>query len=82
MGLFSEGCPGSTEIRTPKPEDIRCQKCGEKMEIWTDEPDSACKKCGHINSRPMGTSCVEWCAFAKDCVGAEKYERLMKAAKK
>jgi hypothetical protein len=52
------------------------------MEIWTDEPDSACKKCGHVNARPMGTSCIEWCAFAKDCVGAEKYDRLMKAAKK
>jgi hypothetical protein len=29
----------------------------------------------------MGTSCIEWCAFAKDCVGAEKYERLKKAVK-
>ena len=45
--MFKEGCPGSLEIRQPKPEDIRCQKCGEKIEIWTDEPETACKKCGH-----------------------------------
>lgn len=82
MSLFKEGCPGSAEIRSPKPEEIRCQKCGEKMEIWSDEPDSTCGKCGHVNARPLGSSCIEWCAFAKDCVGAEKYERLMTARKK
>jgi len=80
--MFKEGCPGSAEIRSPKPEDIRCQKCGEKIEIWSDEPDIACKKCGYLNARPIGTSCIEWCAFAKDCVGAEKLERLLKASKR
>ncbi len=79
--MFKEGCPGSIEIRSPKPEDIRCQQCGEKIEIWSDEPDTACKKCGHLNARPIGTSCVEWCAFAKECVGAEKLEKLLKANK-
>ena len=81
MSMFKEGCPGSAEIRTPKPEDIRCQNCGEKIEIWTDEPDTVCKKCGQVNARPLGVSCVEWCAFARECVGAEKYERLRKAKK-
>ncbi len=81
MSMFKEGCPGSAEIRTPKPEEIRCQKCGEKIEIWTDEPDIVCRKCGHVTARPIGTSCIEWCAFAKECVGAEKYERLMKSKK-
>ncbi len=79
--MFKEGCPGSIEIRQPKPEDIRCQKCGEKIEIWTDEPETRCRACGHMNARPIGTSCIEWCAFAKECVGAEKLEKLLKAAK-
>ncbi len=79
--MFKEGCPGSIEIRSPKPEDIRCQQCGEKIEIWSDEPDTACKKCGHLNARPIGASCVEWCAFAKECVGAEKLAKLLKASK-
>jgi hypothetical protein len=80
--MFKEGCPGSAEIRSPKPEDIRCQKCGEKIEIWSDEPETECKKCGHLNARPIGTSCIEWCAYAKECVGSDKLEKLLKAAKK
>ncbi len=79
--MFKEGCPGSAEIRSPKPEDIRCQKCGEKIEIWSDEPDTVCRKCGHMNARPLGTSCIQWCAYAKECVGADKLERLKKAIK-
>ena len=79
--MFKEGCPGSIEIRSPKPEEIRCQKCGEKIEIWSDEPDTVCNKCGHVNARPIGDSCIEWCAYAKECVGAEKLERLKKALK-
>ncbi len=80
--MFKEGCPGSAEIRTPKPEDIRCQQCGEKIEIWSDEPETQCRKCGHMNSRPIGTSCIEWCAYAKECVGAEKLEKLLKSSKR
>jgi hypothetical protein len=34
-----------------------------------------------VNARPLGSNCIEWCAFAKECVGNEKYERLMKAKK-
>ena len=79
--MFKEGCPGSIEIRQPKPEEIRCQKCGEKIEIWSDEPETICKSCGHLNARPLGSSCIEWCAFAKECVGAEKLEKILKAAK-
>lgn len=80
--MFKEGCPGSIEIRQPKPEEIRCQSCGEKIEIWSDEPEAVCKACGHLNTRPLGSSCIEWCAFAKECVGADKFEKLIKAAKK
>jgi len=34
-----------------------------------------------MNARPIGTSCVEWCAYARECVGAEKLEKLLKATK-
>ena len=80
--MFKEGCPGSIEIRQPKPEEIRCQKCGEKIEIWSDEPETACKSCGQLNTRFLGSSCIEWCTFAKECVGADKLAKLLKAAKK
>ena len=72
-----ESCPGSREITNPYPEDLVCVFCGQKNEIWSDEPDMACKKCGKNITRDMKPSCLQWCPAAKECVGAEKYERLM-----
>lgn len=73
-----ESCPGSLEIRTPYPEDISCPFCYEKNEIWSDEPDMACKECGQIITRDMLPSCIEWCPSARECVGQQKYMRIMK----
>ncbi len=77
--MLKNGCPGSIEIKQPKPEDITCRHCSEVIEIWSDETETKCKHCGKINTRFMGPTCLEWCAFAKECVGEEKYKRLMKA---
>lgn len=41
-----------------------------------------CKGCGKQISRDMATTCIQWCPAAKECVGAEKYERLMRAFNK
>jgi len=79
--MLKETCPGSREIRNPYPEEIRCDTCGAKTEIWTDEPETVCKACGSAVSRDMRMTCIKWCPAAKDCVGAEKYERLIKALK-
>ncbi|GAB4482726.1 MAG: hypothetical protein OHK006_01850 [Thermodesulfovibrionales bacterium] len=79
--MLKEGCPGSQEIRTPYPEEIRCFWCEATNEIWSDEPDTKCKSCGKTVARDMKTSCIEWCPAARECVGAEKYDRLMKALK-
>jgi hypothetical protein len=80
--MLKEGCPGSSEIRSPFPEQIVCFWCDTVNEIWTDEPDTICSGCGKTISRDMKPSCLEWCPAAKECVGVEKYERLMKAIKK
>jgi DNA-directed RNA polymerase subunit RPC12/RpoP len=80
--MFKEGCPGSSEIRTPYPEDIVCFWCDARNEIWSDEPEVTCKNCGKQIMRDMKSSCIEWCPAAKECIGVEKYERLMKAIKK
>lgn len=79
--MFKEGCPGSKEIRSPYPEDITCYFCGKVNEIWSDEPEMECKACKHRISRDMKTSCLMWCPAAKECLGREKYEKLMKAVK-
>jgi|WetSurMetagenome_2_1015567.scaffolds.fasta_scaffold00152_42 hypothetical protein len=74
---MKESCPGSKEIRTPFPEEILCAFCSHKNEIWSDEPDMVCKGCGMTITRDMAPSCIEWCAAAKECVGPDKYDRLI-----
>lgn len=80
--MLKEGCPGSLEIRNPFPENITCIWCDTVNEIWTDESETTCTGCGKTISREMKPTCLEWCPAAKECVGVEKYERLMKAIKK
>jgi hypothetical protein len=79
---MKETCPGSAEIRKPYPEDLMCVFCGFHNEVWSDEFEINCKGCGKEISRDMKPSCLEWCPSAKECVGADKYERLMKAVRK
>ena len=79
--MLKEGCPGSAEIRNPFPEELKCVFCGEGNEIWSDENETTCKACGKDIGRDMKANCLMWCKAAKECVGAEKYERLKKAMK-
>jgi hypothetical protein len=79
--MIKESCPGSREIRNPYPDEIICAYCFTANEIWSDETEMTCKKCEKTITREMKPSCIEWCPAAKECVGAEKYERLMKASK-
>lgn len=78
---LKDTCPGSREIKSPYPEEIKCFFCGVTSEIWTDEVETVCKGCGKTISREMKPSCIEWCPAVKECIGAEKFERLMKAKK-
>ncbi len=77
MSNLKEGCPGSQEIRSPYPEDVKCFFCGERIEIWSDETETKCPKCGNTVTREMKETCIQWCPAAKECVGAEKYEKIM-----
>ncbi len=70
-------CPGATNIRMPRLEVKNCPKCGEEIEIFSNEASAKCSKCGLAIYNDL-LSCVEWCEYAKECVGEEMYERLMK----
>jgi predicted RNA-binding Zn-ribbon protein involved in translation (DUF1610 family) len=76
-----EGCPGSQKFKKPHPEEIKCHFCGESVEIWTDEFDTNCPKCGKNVSRNT-QSCLDWCKAARECVGDEVYNRYMSSKKK
>ncbi len=75
---MKESCPGSQEIRSPYPEELICVFCSTANEIWSDESEMDCKSCGKLITREMKPTCLEWCPAAKECVGLEKYERIMK----
>ena len=78
---MKESCPGSNEIRQPYPETLVCTFCGHANEIWSDEPDMDCEACKKPINRKMKPNCILWCQFARECVGAEKYDRLIKGLK-
>jgi len=37
-----------------------------------------CRRRGFWVSQERSASCIDWCAAAKECIGLERYERLMK----
>jgi predicted RNA-binding Zn-ribbon protein involved in translation (DUF1610 family) len=78
MSLFT-GCPGARDIREVRPEDVECSECGREVEIWSDELSARCPGCGARVSREQGPSCIDWCSFAEQCIGTEKYKRLKRA---
>jgi len=73
----NRSCPGSLAVREPKPEYMFCPHCGHEVEIWSDELTTRCPSCHGLVSKAYQASCIEWCKFAKECVGEETYNRLM-----
>ena len=66
-------CPGAGRFRQPTPEIVSCPQCGGEVEIWTDEIRAVCPSCGRTVLRDGGPSCLEWCEYARDCVGEKAY---------
>jgi len=74
--MFKNDGPGSKEIREPQQEEMKCRHCGADVEIWSDETETKCKSCGQTINRMIGQTCLDWCSFAKECVGEDKYRRI------
>jgi len=68
-------CPGSMSFTQPKIELVRCPNCGDDAEVWSDEADGKCAKCGHTVCRTTSQSCIDWCKYAKECLGDEEHKR-------
>jgi len=56
---------------------VRCPKCSTEIEIWSDEFEVTCTKCKKIIPRETGQSCIEWCSYARECVGEYRYRRYI-----
>ncbi len=69
-------CPGSEEIKRPKPEYVLCPNCKSEVEIWSDETEAECEECGTLVKKTRDNLCVNWCEYAEKCVGTEKLSKL------
>ncbi len=76
------GCPGSQKFKNPQPESLNCPRCGDEVEIWTDEAEVRCLKCGALVTRKDGQSCLDWCKQARECVGEDTYRKYIMNKKK
>lgn len=65
-------CPGQ-DSRNLKAEILICTNCGYKVEIFSDEAKVVCPKCKNLVCRQRLPSCVDWCRYARECVGEENY---------
>ncbi|MDO8489328.1 MAG: HD domain-containing protein [Candidatus Omnitrophota bacterium] len=65
-------CPGQDK-RKVTPEPIICSSCGYEAEIFSDEIKVKCPKCRQVFYREVLPTCVDWCAFAKECIGEQAY---------
>ena len=77
--MIMDGCQGKP--RTPTIEDRICPNCGAPIEMFSIDTEMACEKCGFTVYNDT-LSCVQWCKYAKQCVGEETYNTLMIIAKR
>ena len=75
--MLMEGCQGKP--RTPTIDEKTCPQCGNIIEIFSIDTEVACDHCGFVAYNDK-LSCVQWCTYARKCVGDEMYEHMMKIA--
>ncbi|MBL7077939.1 MAG: hypothetical protein ISS31_10775 [Kiritimatiellae bacterium] len=68
-------CPGSSALAQPRIEIVKCPACGGDAEVWSDEPSGTCTACGATAMRTSTQSCLDWCKYARECLGDEKYKQ-------
>lgn len=68
-------CPGSMSFTQPKIELVRCPHCGADAEVWSDEADGKCSQCGRTVCRTTTQSCIDWCKYARECLGENEHKR-------
>ncbi|MEW6620734.1 MAG: hypothetical protein AB1422_15600 [bacterium] len=70
-------CPGLANISTPTLKIKECPDCKEEVEIFSNETMVRCK-CGFIVYNDI-QSCLQWCKYAKECVGEKIYNKLKRS---
>jgi NADH pyrophosphatase NudC (nudix superfamily) len=73
---MSDNCPGAANLRTPTLAIKKCPRCGEEVELFSNDISVKCSGCGFVVYNDIA-SCVQWCKYAKECVGEEMYNKLV-----
>ena len=68
-------CPGQ-DMRNLRVALYKCQKCGAEVEMFSDELNIKCPKCGERVYKEKMPSCIDWCASAKQCLGEERWKQM------
>ncbi len=76
QNMIFEGCQGKPEITI---EEKVCPQCGNVIEVFSIDTEVACDRCGFVVYNDA-LNCVQWCQYARQCVGDKRYEQLMKVA--
>ncbi len=72
--MIVQGCQGKP--RTPTIIEKTCPNCGELIEMFSIDTQAHCEKCGFVAYNDT-LSCVQWCKYARQCVGDEMYRHMM-----
>ena len=77
--MIMSGCQGKP--RTPTILEKVCPRCGHEIELFSIDTEQTCDNCGFVAYNDT-LSCVQWCKYARQCVGDEMYEHMMKIAQR
>ena len=69
-------CPGTANLRTPTLAIKKCPQCGAEVEVFSNDTSVKCSNCGFEVFNDILT-CVQWCKYAKECVGEATYHKIM-----
>lgn len=72
--MITGGCQGKP--RTPTIIEKVCPNCGNVIELFSIDTQMPCEHCGFVAYNET-LSCVQWCQYAKQCVGEEMYNHMM-----
>ena len=68
------GCQGRD--KTPTMKERTCPQCGAEIEVFSTDVEVQCDNCGFTIYNDI-VDCVQWCKYAKLCVGEAEYQRAM-----
>ena len=68
-------CPGQ-DMRNLRAALYKCPNCGAEVEMFSDELKMKCGKCGQNVYKENVPSCIDWCAYARQCLGEERWKQF------